>query len=116
MTSEEIIEGNKLIAYSKFAPQNTTLNIEHFVDSGNDFGLDHYLNKMLFFHKDWNMLMDVVQVIGTWIRDNQKDLELNFTGNMRILYTMKGMPIFKPIAVVWKHVVEFIKWHNDQLT
>lgn len=103
MTTEEILEGNKLIAefmkldYSD-APSDGTCNSD-----------ESYLK----YHYDWNWLMPVVEKIENTIVDNI-ELSTQIEGSSCVVL---GTHIFcesdTKIEATWLAVVKFIKWYNQ---
>lgn len=124
MSNEEILAGNKLIADSPFCGDEVEMNIQHYADCGNDIALEDY-KESLEYHKDWRLLMPVVEKII--------EIDItpapNWTG-YRIEIVPRGyvkisgfpMPPITTnvsiegslIAAVYKAVVQFIQWYNQQ--
>lgn len=99
MKEKEIIEGNRLINGYMGYPYN------------------EYAYPLLY-HKDWNLLMDVVKKI------NERDYVTIYCDECKIhsliiseFETISIVNEDKPLIVtVWQAVVEYIKWYNENET
>jgi hypothetical protein len=115
MTKEEILEGNRLIIESPFCPESIKINIEHFKESGNEIGLNEYLER-LNIDKDWNLLMEVVEKIEAL---GFQVFIHNEGCYMRKWHWKGNFPYFgsvgqTKIEATYKVITDFIKWHNSQ--
>jgi len=93
----ELLENNKLIATFDGREVHTD-EISWFDENFKTFT----------YHKDWNELMRVVKKIGK-LEDDNSDMQID----ARYEYVTK-LPITTSREVVYKAVVEFIKWYNGQ--
>lgn len=128
MTQEEIIEGNKLIAVFIGLKEKGFGRNMHFVDKNGKIIAMSYL---LQYHTSWDWLMPVVEKIeslGLEILDecnlwyfqiNKQEVFINMSG---ILNNGNKFELNKYIEsetkkeAIYKAVVEFIKWFNQQNT
>lgn len=107
MTEKEIIEGNKLIEI--FKADNSTAVANYVNDKSGE-----YCMNILCYHKDWSLLMPVVEKIGQWHREEMPDTDEcldSFISANLILFNLKVATT--SINSVWLAVVDFIKWHNS---
>jgi hypothetical protein len=117
MTQAEVIEGNKLIADSPFAPDIVKTNISHYVDSGNEIGLVKYYQALNF---DWNMLMQVVvnlenKGIGFEV-DPWGIVAVEFlSGNEEDIFQFINDDNYLKIIQYYTTIVESIKWYNKNI-
>ena len=93
----ELLENNKLIATFDGREVHTD-EISWFDENFKTFT----------YHKDWNELMRVVKKIGK-LEDDNSDMQID----ARYEYVTK-LPITTSREVVYKAVVEFIEWYNEQ--
>ena len=131
MKEQEIIEGNKLIAFSPFS----TEDIREWV---NDIGnpSDKFCLTVIKYHSNWNLLMSVVKKISMinhgsndgqryifntnrcakfHINEYDKPIKIRIKG-VYITYPMPFIEInsFDELEGTWLAVVEFIKWYSCQ--
>ena len=107
---EEIIDGNKLI--SKFMGFEVKIS-KHYV-GGLAIKVDG-ATKNVYYHSSWEWLMPVYSKINQYIlKRSLTDFE--FATNTEQLHLNLWMELEdcsdNPIGL-WFHVVEFIKWHNQ---
>lgn len=117
------MESNIKIALSPFSSKETKENIEHYIDSGNGFGLGNFYN-MLSYDKGWESLMNVWVEILKWgvsehgvqweqqIKEDAVLISNNRNGNLRIIKLALHGTL--TIERVYSAVVDFITWHNSQ--
>ena len=121
--TQEIIEGNKLIALSEFASDNTKLTIAHYADSGNEIGLNDYISN-LNYHESWDWLMPVWGKAQEWyshqfgLMTSEFDMSLlgisiKATSSGAFKFCMMFHRAKLDINIVWMAMVEFCKWHNS---
>jgi hypothetical protein len=81
---------------------------------GSDGEIRQYLHNAssLFFHSDWNWLMPVVEKIAKIENDVYCDSQDFKSMSASSKVTM--LLISNPISMVYKEVVDFIKWYNQQ--
>ena len=128
MENKEIIEGNRIISHSDF-------NTYEFAELNRKPISDNFYLNVLTYHKDWNMLMPVVEKIeNTWISGSRSKVTIcrNF---VEIVHTVgyhntdyaKNSDLkkdnqlggecyvnnFTKIENTYRMVVEFIKWYNE---
>lgn len=125
---QKIIEGNRLIANSPFAEQSDKDHISHYVDSGNEIGLEQYY-MLLEYHKNWSRLMPVVEKIeqlghnvSMWSNRNDEAIDA-----IKIFYVTR---IYKKgdermqcigsdnisesrLQSTYQAVIKFITWYNQ---
>lgn len=104
MDTTEIQEGNRLIAKSPFA--------DHDWDEL-DKKPERFWEKYLCYHKDWNLLMQVVEKIeklGYQVRIHGLVCDISTTEGKSISYWKKEQP---KITNVFIAIIEFIKYHNQ---
>ena len=113
-----------IIAYSEFADENVKTNIQHFLDSGNEIGLDYYLNNKLKYNVSWDALMPVIEKIESLPTDTENAFEFQFsiTGDgIAITQFDDGSGIIanrvneigkSKLQSTFEVVVEFIKWYT----
>lgn len=120
MTNEEIIEGNKLIAKfmgGKFRKSKDKNTLNKYFDL-KDKGYFYYENEICY-HASWDWIMPVVEKIESFgfytnilsaDNDNKKHAMhitlVNEEEQYSLWYESK-------ILAVYKAVVEFIKWYNQ---
>lgn len=116
---QEIIEGNKLIAkfmggtFSNYANNTKGWIIPNLTKNGVD-GDENNLK----FHSDWNWLMSVVEKI----EQDGEPIEIIGNKSKTHYFTHSYSPVNKyfktegatKIESVYKSVIEFIKYHNEQ--
>ena len=121
MDKNEIIEGNKLIAFSIFSDED----IRNWVNDTDTNKPDNFYLKILTYHSDYNQLMHVIEKIEytyhpKWKNENFKvhiienicyiDLELislnGLDGYTRVCGNNK-------LDAIWLAVVNFITWYNS---
>lgn len=116
MTTEEIVEGNRLIA--EFMGYKQRENGGLFW--GND-GLGGLYPKDLKYHSSWDWLMPVVEKIinsncssaelcGEWYLNSSK---YSFSMLNDQTNSCEGNSKNSLIEATWLAVVEFIKWYNE---
>jgi len=139
MNNEEILEGNKLIAeFMGYKPcfshiidkYNYTQTVDGFLITGKcnagNHQEDEYENfaiKHLIFHYSWDWLMPVVEKI-----ESISELSLNRKCNFHVTiekhqcvimwgisFTISDIYDYNnsKISTVYKSVIEFIKWYNE---
>ena len=96
MREHEIIEYNKLIA--------------EFIQIRNATKICVRLST-LKYHKNWNLLMPVVEKLNTLIYDSDKSIYI-----LEQKDCFWDLKITSDINIVYKAVVEFIKWYNENKT
>ncbi len=121
MTQTKINEGNRLIAESRFASDETKLDIIHYMTANNGAFLTDYIGR-LKYHESYNMLMPVVEKIEAMgycsdIRNALDDntvhvcyFEETFT-NKTIVYS-DWLP--SKIHAIYTAVIAFIHWLKTQ--
>jgi len=67
------------------------------------------------YHAEWHHLMPVVQKIYKFLEDNFLDDFWTTKGIYWQHSKFNSMPIYTPIDIVYKRVIEFIKWHNNTI-
>ena len=116
MTTEEIVEGNRLIA--EFMGYKQRENGGLFW--GND-GLGGLYPKDLKYHSSWDWLMPVVEKIQH-LEDElpvKIDFQIHLLGAVELYIDYKrvfAMTAFEPgtlINAVYEAILEFIKWYNE---
>ncbi len=65
------------------------------------------------YHAEWHHLMPVVQKIYKFLENNFLDDFWTTKGIYWQHSRFNSMPIYTPIDIVYKRVVEFIKWYNN---
>lgn len=105
MKEQEIIEGNKLIA--KFMgglihARNATKIWVRFDDK------DFVRLSTLKYNKNWNSLMPVIEKLNTSIPNLDKSIYV-----LEQKDCFWDLKITSDINIVYKAVVEFIKWYNE---
>ena len=125
MTEQEINAGNEIIAHWEglnwFEFKGDIATIRSWNDKegmtvyGNDFKDEYYT---IPYHQDWRWLMCVVeriQKIGVTVRIENLTCTIIQIGDSskpqyhnRVHYT--GQPY---VEMVWRAVVDFIKWHKE---
>lgn len=117
VTQEETLEGNKLIAFSSFSEEDMRIWVN---DIGNPS--DNFTLNTLRYHKSYEMLMPVLQKIQKYaiieityslvvtcricyLGKNKYDKAINFYGD--------NNGGGEPIDAMWKCVVEFLKFYNE---
>lgn len=128
MSKEEInaVDGNELISEFMDAKDsgNGWVVIPH---RGWGYQRRHY-PKTLKYHKSWDWLMPVVEKISNTVikgyppmnSDELVKVEIITSSYVRIS-NLRDTPIFANVSIegsnimaVWKAVVQFIKWYNQQ--
>jgi len=95
MTTEEIIEGNKLIAeFMGFT----------YRENGDFWIKNDCVYPIMYYQKCWNGLMGVVEKIGS----------MSFNENQNKFSPSVERFLEVDINSIWKQVVDFIKWYNTQ--
>jgi len=124
----EVLEGNKLIAIymgAKLLPFKLNGNIETLWQECEIDNVNGCDEDQLYFHKDWNGLMAVVEKIcrikvGDGIVYVEHSYPRSFgmlndeTG--QIMVSLNGFSLHQADTLIdacWEAVVEFIKWHNE---
>jgi len=105
-TTEDIVEGNKLIAEFMGA-RLSKRNGEDAVYMFEDAAFPEYFRVTIYnkYHTDWNQLMKVVSKVG------ESYVKYNTLAEMKDLHEMT---IFADIEKIWNLLVAFIKWYNTQ--
>lgn len=67
------------------------------------------------YHAEWHHLMPVVQKIDKFLDENLLEDFWKAKGIYWQHSRFKLMTISTPIDIVYKRVVEFIKWHNNTI-
>ena len=111
MKDIDIIKNNKLIAFSDFSSDDIRDWVNDIGNPSNEFSL-----KTIPYHKDWNMLMSVVEKINNrdWVtiyRDECKIHALIVGEFDDIVVVKEGEPT---INSVYEAVVKYIKWYNKR--
>lgn len=132
MTTQEIIEGNKLIAEFMTGETYNTFYLPEFGQYFNSYGQIEYTETFspneLKYHSSWDWLMPVVEKI--------EDVKVGLLKNgdnqeyRNQFYIMRNVSWITPsnwcnnlidtivcktkIEAVWLACVEFIKWYNEQ--
>lgn len=132
MKRSEINESNELIAkfmgyqilHRKYQYQNfNSSNESYFQDDEGEIVCDEHGREVnlypdgdplfslseLPFHKDWNLLMPVVEKIHTMEEYTEEYI------SEQVIYApiLQAIPLYG-IRGVWNEVVEFIKWYNEE--
>lgn len=122
MTQEEIIEGNKLIAFSVFSEDDIR-------DWVNDIGKpsDKFCLTTLKYHSSWDWLMPVVSKITKLGYEIVFEMKSNWDESTFSIYNPeRGNELIDPyiamedyspdnlLEYVWFSIVEFIKWYNKE--
>ena len=123
MIEKEIIEGNDLICKFLGFESNKVLvyKVPNLFPSKEDSGWTEFDVQDIGFERDWNMLMPVVEKISKiTIKDELVRLEIVSSGYVKIA-NLHDFPIFANVSIegslikaVYKAVVKFITWHNNQ--
>lgn len=112
MKTKEIIEGNKLIAEFMGVTQKENNWYDGFElhQAGLPFrcGAEGNGTHELKFDTSWDWLMSVVEKISSLSKPNFTD-EIN----RKRIEIFKKVDIFSTIEWVYKSVIEFIKWYNQ---
>lgn len=113
MNEQKILDGNKLIAKFmgyKFYPNNSINGTKGVYEKKN------ILPKLIThfeYHSSWNCLMPVICLCHTISFPNNK----GWSKSNRIEYRINENDIWNAnILNVFKEVVGFIEWYNEQLT
>ena len=143
MTTEEIIEGNKLIAdFMGFQKCNCIRNengryydyylsdkfelieeVEIWIESEHGFGLENQdmcFIEELKFHSSYEWLMLAVEKIELLLFPNDVFYNINILSGCEVYIISSDMNEFGPYSeptkklTIFKGVVEFIKWYNEQ--
>lgn len=93
MTNQEIIDNNKLIAI--------------FMNNYQKLSNDPEFGK---FHLSWDWLMPVVHKIGIMPFSENPGLREYIVENLRY-----DFHLYMPIEDIYKKVVKFIKWYNENI-
>ena len=118
---DNITENNKLIAEFLVKTEGGLVKLEENIFSTIDeFAIpDDYLTlKDLKYHKNWNLLMEVVEKIES-LDHCQIDISLNWCriGYKGTFFNYDSRDYFKEITKiesVYTACIEFIKWYNEQ--
>ena len=125
MTTQEILEGNKLIAEYMGAKRKeySITNREHYLFRDGR----KYLTENLIFHSSWDWLMPVVEKIESLPTDkeNGEEFQFSITGDgIAITQYDDGSGIIasrvnylgkSKLEFTFEVVVEFIKWHTNEV-
>ena len=125
MTTQEILEGNKLIAEFMGAKRKeySITNREHYLFRDGR----KYLTENLIFHSSWDWLMPVVEKIESLPTDkeNGEEFQFSITGDgIAITQYDDGSGIIasrvnylgkSKLEFTFEVVVEFIKWHTNEV-
>lgn len=130
MTKKSILENNKLIAKFMnwtFHPEERDTGLEYIENTWSPPNSKKiYVLRELRFHKSWNLLMPVVEKIESLDKiDKRVYFKISggevFIGVLKgiqgteyeFLYQENGYFENSKINAVYKAVVEFIKWYNQ---
>ncbi len=129
MKTEQIFEGNRLIAEFMNVYLQNTVNLPkwYYKNKSNNLII---LGDELLYHLSWNWLMPVVEKIesikdtyhgyfGVHIISNNCTIQAtNFKSNKPIAnppYYFADYTLNSKIESTWHAVVEFIKWYNNKI-
>lgn len=99
MTTEQILDGNKLIA--EFFTGETFFNHSILIHGFSDES-DLFFDSQLKFHSSWDWLMPVIGKISNGCEEPEE------------LDGLKYALLTNNINESWRFVVEFIKWYNNK--
>ena len=117
MSKVTIQEGNKLII--EF--MGYEFHKGYFILKGPNSSVSSMIRPQdLYYHEDWNRLMQVIQKIEKTYLHPKKDDEINYTSlctfreNMTRFYCFSLFQGETQIESAWLAVVDFIKWYNEK--
>ena len=116
MTTEEIIEGNKLIAEFMTGETYNTFYLPEFGQYFNSYGQIEYTETFspdeLKYHSSWGWLMPVVEKIK---QTKQADIIIHAKNLVQISYNKETKTYFSGSLLedVWSACTEFVKWYNQ---
>ena len=115
MTQEQIKSSNKTIAESPFASEGVKRRLSHFVDVGNEIGLNKYLS-ILKYHSSWDWLMPVVEKIESglfYAEIKEKGCVIaGYRKYASVMFVRKEATKTK-LQSTFDAVVDFITWYNQ---
>ena len=104
MTQKEILEGNKLI--SKFKGWE-------FDNHSHTYRLGDLIMTELNFHKDWNLLIPVVEKIEILGFRWEMGMSLTHPYHYCKIWSIGTIEGISPVDAIYGAIVEFITWYND---
>lgn len=109
MSEQEIIEGNKLIAEFMGYKEHNHASYKTYEKDGK-----HTYEVTLQYYTKWEWLMPVVQKIYSLTIHPNDDYYHALSHYKHNNYNLFDLPITADLRTVYKYVIEFIKWYNQQ--